>query len=136
MRRILQRRPVPVGNIAFRLFLASFCSHMSVTLVYALLVTGPLTLGTAAFAAIWSLLGCPLTFISAYHTIFGEKFVSHDLLLQDVVPKEVLVASFVVLVASLAAHRFPLGRFLAYGSATTFTLGGAINYFGWIQQGA
>ena len=129
----------PLSRFAGRALLASFLSHYLTALAcnIAMPDLGPLHAGTAGLLLVLAMaaISYPVSFMAAYHTVFGEKFVSHDVVTHDVVPAGVLVAAFVVFVLSTAAYRRPWARLLAYSSIALFTGGGIFNFYAWGAQG-
>ncbi len=131
--------PVASGKFIVRLLVASFSSYCGVA--FAWWVWSSFFDSTPA-DPVKALLSLPLltffypfSFAAAYHTVFGEPFVSHDIVPHDPVSRETLIIVFVLFASSLAARQFALGRVLAYILMAAFTVGGAVNYFSWLRQG-
>lgn len=136
---LFRPEPIALGSFATRVFAASFLPYCLVAVAWwvwsAFFGPNPVS---ATRALLWlplQVLYYPFSFIAAYHTIFGEIYVSHDIVPHDIVSREVLVAAAALFALSLAARKFALGRLLTYVSIAALTVGGAVNYFGWIAQG-
>jgi len=137
---LFRPEPIPLGRFARRIFAASFLSYCVLATAWWVWSTffGP-TPVNAIRALFWLALQVfyyPFSFVAAYHTIFGETFVSHDVVPYNVVSREVLVAAAVLFALSIAARKLAFGRLLTYTSIAALTVGGGINYFAWIAQGS
>ena len=136
---VLRPEPIPLGRFATRVFAASFLSYCVVAVASwvwsAFFGAAPVSAPGALLWLALQFLYYPFSFMAAYHTIFGEIYVSHDIVPRDIVSKEVLVAAGTLFALSLSACRLALGRLVAYISIAALTVGGAVNYFGWIAQG-
>ena len=136
---LLRPEPIPLGTFAARVFAASFLAYCLVAVAWWAWSSffGP-TPASASRALLWLVLQVlyyPFSFVAAYHTIFGEIYVSHDIVPHNIISREVLLAAAGLFALSLGARKLALGRLLTYTSIAALTVGGAVNYFRWIAQG-
>jgi hypothetical protein len=136
---LLRPEPIPLGRFATRAFAASFSAYCLVAVAWwvwsAFFGSTPVSTPRALLWLVLQVLYYLFSFMAAYHTIFGEIYVSHDIVPHNIVSREVLVAAAALCALSVGARKLALGRLLAYTSIAALTVGGAVNYFGWIAQG-
>jgi len=122
-----------------RVFAASFLPYCLVAVAWwawsAFFGPNPVSAPRALLWLPFQLLHYPFAFMAAYQTIFGDTYVSHDIVPHNIISREVLVAAAALFALSLGARKFALGRLLTYTSIAALTVGGVVNYFGWIAQG-
>ena len=136
---LFRPEPIPLGKFATRVFAASFLSYCLVAVAWWVWSAffGP-TPASVTRALLWlpfQILYYPFSFMAAYHTISGEIYVSHDIVPYNIVSRDVLSAAAVLFALSLAVYKVALARLVTYTAIAALTVGGAVNYFGWIAQG-
>src|SRR5262245_6727276 len=118
---------------ALRLVLTSFAAHLLVWLLFGLWLAPGMSLAQTAAVELLFLALSPLMYVFSLtlglkHVFIGpETFVSHDVVPQYLLPREVMILLFAVLIAALATQRFVWGPRLALAAVAAFTLAATAN---------